>query len=491
MKKLLSLLMCLVLVAGASTSLAATPIRWLTTGDTASVAIQDGDRVIGAINEKFDMELQPDYVPEASVEKVNVAMASGDFPDIVTGSYGTTATQSWIENGMVISLSPYLDKFPHLKAWLDDSYAWTKVNGEYYGIPFITQYNVANALLTLRGDWLEKLGLSYPKTLDEMEAVLKAFTFDDPDGDGQNNTYGYSGMKPIANFNWVFYAYGRQYGDYELDDSGHVIPWFESPSFVPGMTYIKKLWDDGVIDPEFMLNDMNKLEEKFFQGKIGGMDHALYRHVNRLNNSLQALYPDGFIAYDLPPVGPDGTSFGLNQQGRTGFFTCVTAACKEPEKALAFLDFMVSPEGNDLVRLGIEGIHYTRNGEEITLNEEERAKDAFSPNGWAHALAWGSLYWPLESNYLPATENNREAALASVTLATQAQKPSLIKQKTAKEVELGSALNDIFTQYFIDMLQGNVSIEDGAKQLSEEWRSQGGDELLQELNEVYQATKAN
>lgn len=489
MKKFLSLLLSVALVVGVcGSALAASPIRWLTTGDTAAKVIESGDRIVAAIDEKFDIDLNVEYVPEGSVEKVNVAMASGDFPDIVTGAYGTTATQSWIENGMVIPLNDYMDNYPNLKAWLEE-YSWSAVDGKYYGLPFITQYSVANALIGMRGDWLEKLDLEYPTNLDEMKTVLHAFTYDDPDGDGQQNTYGISGQKPIANFDWVFYAYGRQYGDYELNANGEVIPFFEHESFIPAMTYIKELWDDGVVDPEFVLNDSSKLEEKFFQGKIGAMPHAMYRHVSRLEQSTQTLNPDATLVYGLPPVGPDGVSFGLNQAGRSGMMTCITAACKDPEKAVAFLDFMVSPEGNDLVRLGIEGIHYTRSGDEITFNEDERAKDAFSPNGWAHALAWGSLYWPLESGYMPATDPSRDRALESIDLATQAQKPSLIKQKTPLEVEYASALQDIYNQYFIDMLYGTIGIEEGVAQLSAEWRSQGGDEMLAELNSVYAASK--
>ena len=59
------------------------PIRWLTTGDAAAEAIQDNDRIIEAINEKLGIDLTVEIVPEANTEKVNVAMASGDFPDVV------------------------------------------------------------------------------------------------------------------------------------------------------------------------------------------------------------------------------------------------------------------------------------------------------------------------------------------------------------------------------------------------------------------------
>lgn len=466
------------------------PIRWLTTGDAAAAAIQEGDRIIEAINEKLGIDLKVEIVPEGNVEKVNVAMASGDFPDVVTGSYGTSATQQWIDDGMVIPLNDYFDKLGNMKKWLEEDYSWTAIDGKYYGIPFITQYNAANTLIVMRQDWLENLGLSYPTTLEEMKDVMVAFTQDDPDGNGKDDTYGFTAEKPGGNtpFDWAFYAYGRKYADYALDENDQVIPVFEDPSFIPGMTYIKELWDLKVIDPELMLNDMAKKEEKFYQGKAGSMWAPLFRNISRHENSVKELYPDATLTYGPAPKGLDGSS-GMSPQGKGGMMTCITTACKNQEKAAEFVDFMISEEGNNLLRLGIEGIHYTKDGDNIVFNEEERAKDSFASDGWAHALAWGSFYWPLESEYIPVSDPNREKALETVEIASACQVPNLIKQKTPMEIESLSALNDIYIQYFSDMLQGKISIEEGAKKLSESWRSQGGEELLKELNEVYHASK--
>lgn len=463
------------------------PIRWLTTGDTAAEVIQDGDRIIEEINNRLGIELTVEIVPEGSTEKVNVAMASGDFPDVVTGALGTSATQQWIDDGMVIALDGYAETYPNIKTWLDN-YSWSATNGSYYGIPFVTQYDVANTLIVMRQDWLDKLGLSYPETLEDMKEVLNAFTFDDPDGDGQDNTYGYTAEKlsdaSTTPFDWVFFAYGLKYADYALDENDNVIPWFEDPSFIPSMEYIKELWDSGVIDPELMLNDTSKKEEKFYQGKTGSMKAPLYRHVTRHENGVRELYPDASISYGLSPKGPDG-SYGLSKQAKGGMLTCITTACKNPDKAAEFIDFMISEEGNNLLRLGIEGIHYTMDGDQIVFNEEERAKDAFSANGWAHALAWGSFYWPLDCNYIPATDPDRERAQESVELATQCQVKNLVELKTAVEIEKASVVDDIFVQYFNDMLQGKIGIEEGTQKLCADWRSQGGDEILEAVNEYY------
>lgn len=468
------------------------PIKWLTVGDTAAKPMVEGDRIVAEINQQLGIQLTAQIVPEGNVEKINVAMASGDFPDIVTGSYGTAATQQWIDNGMVLDLSPYFDTHPNLKRVCEEEYAWTAIDGKYYGVPFITQFHKANALIGMRGDWLEKLNLSYPETLEDMKTVLTAFTQDDPDGNGQNDTVGLTAEKPNSggstSFDWVFYAYGREYADYALDADGTLIPWFEGESFIPGMTYIKDLWDSGVVDKELFLNDNPKKEEKFYQGKAGAMQAAMFRNYNRYVTSLTQVFPEGTVAIGLPPKGPDG-DYGLAAQGKSGMFTAITAACKNPEKAADFIDLMLSEEGNNLLRLGIEGIHYTKDGDTITFNEEERAKDAFADNGWAHPLAWGSFYWPLESDYLSPNEPNREMALETTKLATQAQKPNLIKEKTPLEIKSSQALNDIMVQYFSDMLQDKLSIEEGAAKLKEAWRSQGGEELLAEVNQVYQDAK--
>lgn len=484
-----------VMAAGRSQSGAASggvPIRWLTTGDSGAKPMVQNDRIIAGINEKLGIRLTMDIVPDGNFEKINIAMASGDFPDIVTGQYGTSATQSWIDNGIVVALNPYFTANSSIKNWLENDYPWdADAKGNFYGVPFITQYNRANALITTRSDWLAKVGLKYPATLDEFKALLSAYVKNDPDGNGRADTTGLTVTKSSgANspLDFVFFAYGRKYADYELDAQGNVIPFFEHESFIPGMTYIKDLWDNGLIDSEYMLNDGPKAEEKFYQGRAGVLIPALYRHVSRIEGNLQKISPNASIVFGTPPRGPSGSS-GLAKQGKGGFFTSITKTGKNPDKAAAFINFMLSPEGNDYVRLGIEGTHFTRQNGKIVFNEAEREKDAFSANGWAHPIAWGNFYWPLESGYLPEGEPARDRALESIKLATDAQVPNLVKRQTDAEIRTGSLVNDVFQQHFSDMLTGKISIRDGAAALSKAWRAQGGDAILADVSAAYKAQK--
>ncbi|MCS7460445.1 extracellular solute-binding protein [Paenibacillus doosanensis] len=467
-----------------------TKIVFLTPGDNAAMGIKSGDRIVAEINKRLNIDLEVKFVPENGYEKINVAMATGDLPDVVTINYPSPSLNQWIDEGMLVPLNDYLPSMPTIKEKLDKNLQWTAVNGKYYGYPFIEER--ANTALTYRADWLDTLGLKPPKTLDEFYQTLKAIATKDPDKNGKNDTYGLTGQKSTGfntSFNFVFYAYGMPHGDWVLDDAGKVVPIFEHPAFKQGVQYLRKLWDEKLIDPEFLLNDTQQREQKFYQGKVGFMAAPLFRHVNRIETSLQKVNPEGKLGYSAPPAGPDGKS-GMNIAAKTGLFTAVTKNAKNPEKAAKFIEFMLSKEGRDLLELGIEGVHYTKQGDKINYNEEERAKDGFASNGWAHPLAWGSVIWPLGEYYLPQTEPQADRARESADIATKSIVPNLINTTTPEEVEMSGVLGELLNQYYIEMITGKRDIDAGLTELSKKWRDQGGNKVLDAVNKAYQAQQS-
>lgn len=466
-------------------------LTYLTTGDQAAKPIQNEDRIVAEINKRLGIRLNVKIVPQNAYDKINVAFASGDLPDVVTTQYPSDSVSQWIREGLIIPINDYLPAMPTIKERLEKSLTWTAVDGNYYGYPFITQLERANNTIQYRADWLEKLGLKPPETLDEFYEVLKAVATKDPDGNGKADTYGYTTTKPtgsgaIGGFNWVFYAYGLPYSDWALDGQGNVIPKFEHPSFKLGMAYLKKLMDEGLIEPEFMLNDTQMKDQKFFKGRVGVMDGALFRHVNRIETSLQKVDPNGRLGFTDPPSGPDGKR-GMNSASKGGLLTAVTKEAANPEKAAKFIEFMVSPEGRELLQLGIEGVHFTRKDGKIEYIEAEREKDNFASGGWAHPLAWGNVTYPLESDYLPETEPQKERALNSVEIASRNIVPSLVKTTTKAEIEFNGIVNELYNQYFMNMLTGKIDIDKGTAELSQKWRAQGGENILKEVAEAYKA----
>ena len=195
-------------------------------------------------------------------------------------------------------------------------FEWSAQNGKYYGMPFITQYSVANTLIVMRQDWLDNLGLSYPQTLDEMKDVMLAFTNDDPDGDGQNNTYGYTAEKP-GQFDWVFFAYGLPYADYSLDENDQVI----RPAI---------LWNDGRTFREKRLSESGDRQGEAFRIHGKHLLHRIYRAEDFVDEKQRA----GELCTDQKDHAAEGLP-GISSDRRTlhrciGRFRHAVIRCEEP-----------------------------------------------------------------------------------------------------------------------------------------------------------------
>ena len=118
--------------------------------------------------------------PEATETKLNLIIASGDYPTFFTGldMYYVTGRSAAIEDGVVVDLSEYLDECaPDYMNFVDENPGMLKLISTDEGeIPFVAPKAQANySGMSIRKDWLDQLGLEIPRTYDELEQVLSAF----------------------------------------------------------------------------------------------------------------------------------------------------------------------------------------------------------------------------------------------------------------------------------------------------------------------------
>lgn len=168
--------------------------------------------------------------------KLRLALTgSEELPDVFP-VYGTQMIADMIESGKVKAIDDDIEKYmPDRLKEIYDKYPETfypvTKDGKTYGIactPALTEGQV----MIIRQDWLDNLGLEAPTNMDEFEAVIKAFTEDDPDGNGKADTYGftYSG-NDIYNTGWVadpvtlFSANSGKYipGSWQEDEEGNLV----------------------------------------------------------------------------------------------------------------------------------------------------------------------------------------------------------------------------------------------------------------------------
>jgi hypothetical protein len=171
--------------------------------------------------------------------------------------------------------------------------------------------------------------------------------------------------------------------------------------------------------------------------------------------------------------------------------TAVTKNAKDPKKAAQLIEFVQSKEGMELLTLGLKDVHFKQNGDKIEYVEAERQKDGFAANGWAHWLTWGATTWPLDSNYLPQSEPDREKATESVKIATADLVPNLVGKIADSEVKNSKVLDAIYNEYFAKLVMSDGSNTDALlKELGQKWRSQGGADVLKEVTELYKQQNA-
>ncbi|SDP85745.1 sugar ABC transporter substrate-binding protein [Lentzea jiangxiensis] len=200
-------------------------------------------------------------------KQVQQRAASQDLPDVVitdTGSLGDFVKQSWtteVKREDVAGGADIVDR-----AWGNGKGA----DGKFYAIPCSTQ-----ALVTLiRKDWREKLGKPVPTTWEELDDLAKAFTRDDPDGNGQNDTYGMlvPGTTDRGYLAWWASSYIWQGGGDILEEEGDgkFRVGVDSPESTKAVERLRKLFcEEKVVQPGSLTLGTNDAHPLFESGKSG------------------------------------------------------------------------------------------------------------------------------------------------------------------------------------------------------------------------------
>lgn len=236
------------------------------------------DEVHDYILKTLNIDLQLTCVSENFTQQLALAIASGDIPDLILMEYRTYV--EYAKEGLFADLTGLVDNYPELMEYVNTGdqgeVCWNrmKVDGAIYGVP-TRSVNTTMLTTAIRQDWLDNLNLQVPTTIDELTEVLRAFTEDDPDQNGLNDTYGLStyGMHNIYSMSYlstIFGAFGATPGqEYLLNDDGTVTTNVISDEYKAAVSYLHDIYAAGYMDPEVFTNSNSQAYEKFATGKMG------------------------------------------------------------------------------------------------------------------------------------------------------------------------------------------------------------------------------
>jgi putative aldouronate transport system substrate-binding protein len=340
-------------------------IEYMGTAKEATLPADDQNIIKQQIDQKLNIDLQMNLSPDYD-NKINVRVAASDFPDIFP--VGKAQLSQFASQGALLDLTPYADKLKNVQQYLGDFWNAGKSGGKMYYIPGLPGMSDRYFTYWIRTDWLDKLHLKPPSTLDELVQVSKAFTFNDPDGNGKKDTYGITGPG-LAAFAPIFGAYGVPLGRYDQTkdelyvENGKAMDSLQEKGMKEALTFVNSLVTAGVVDPELVANKSADVQKKAFQGQEGivFIDWASMTK-DEFVKQYQTVNPNAKWV-QLPAIqGPYGKSNNAwDASTGSGGIALPKTLEKDPAKlnrVLQLLDYMGSPEGSRLSMFGVEGRDY-------------------------------------------------------------------------------------------------------------------------------------
>lgn len=313
-------------------------------------------------NIKQNLNINIDYAFKTSTlnyeQKVNMAIASGNLPDAML--VGPVELKQMYQADQLADMTDVYQRYasPVIKSIVEstDGEAMNSVtfDGRMMAIPNVQLRADGIHLLWIRKDWLDKLGLEPPKTMDQLEAIARAFVERDPDGNGKADTIGLAGPAAMGRlyanflhstnvlygFDGIFAAYNAYPGYWLKDDRG-VRYGSTGPETKEALGKLRELYAAGLIDPEMGVRQ--NPDEPVVTGKTGMFFAPWWAPYGPLGDAVKYNPEANWQAYALP----------LDRKGRysphmsttSSQFVVVRKGYEHPEAVMKLLNNLVLGEG--------------------------------------------------------------------------------------------------------------------------------------------------
>ncbi|HZG78049.1 MAG TPA: extracellular solute-binding protein [Paenibacillus sp.] len=307
------------------------------------------------INENGPVDVEFVPIPRnESQQKYSMLFASGEAPDLVLEYDNAFVNTLWAQKQLLplddliaehsTEYKKLLETFPELKKLA------TKPDGKMYEVARIMKPEILG-MMVIRKDWLDKLGLQVPTTVEELYQVADAFANGDPDGNGAKDTFGIN-LSQFA----TYYVDAMFQNEMFIIQDGELIRQFDR--IKPAYEFKRRLFENNIVDKDF-LTDTNgqKAEQDFASGKLG--IYLAYASVISKNyDTLKNTVPEAEIVAMPFPASEFG-QFGPDFNPPFQLTGSVNANAKDPAAVMKYIDFMVSESTVKHFAYGEEGVHYT------------------------------------------------------------------------------------------------------------------------------------
>ncbi len=439
--------------------------------------------VASVLEEKTGYKVIYDMLPSSNAnDKLNMVISSQEDYDFIIGG-GVAQVTSFARSNALTDLTPWLAYAPKLDAAINDfERATFTIDGKLYAIgmqnPAFDGRGSVGTCVFLRQDYMDELNADMPETLDQFTDLLRSFKTLSDDTIPMTITTD-TFMVP-----GILGAFGIPNDWNEVD--GQLVNRALDPRTKEYLSYMRSLYEEGLIDTEFAANRSANVFEKFSTGKAASAV-LNYWDCDSYGDAMKELQPNAKISY-LPPLAGENDQRGIGfTAGGFDRICYIPKTCKNIEHVINYFELKLDEETFRSYIIGEEGVHYyvDENGDRWPINPafvNERGNATNYRTGSPSEVY--SEYWKLRvkkrAEYWDAwnTMNSQPAFTDYAVGNVTGYAPAFESTNNV------SSLNAMFNTECIKIIAGSLEV-DAFDDFADEWLNAGGQELTDDYNNWY------
>ena len=344
-------------------------------------------------------------------EKLNALIAADSLPDFITLGWWEPQINEMIDRDMVYALNALADEYdPYFYQVSDaDAVSWyTQEDGNIYSYPN-SSYSAkdleehdnigSNQTFLVRKDIYEAIGSPDMTTPEGFQAAVEKAYEMFPTVDGEP-------LIPVGAHvfneqgNVSFDKYLMNFLAVPFEENGKIYDRYTNEDYITWLKMFRRLGEEGLLANDIFIDQRTQMEEKLSKGRYFCM---IYQSTDMVaqQKELYVNHPDRiYLAVDGPrnAAGDDHT---LPTTGINGWtVTLISKNCENPERAIAFLDYLLSEQGQLRICLGVEGETFDYVAGKPVVKEEVNAVLNSDRAEYDRTYGADDTYWMLQDEVI-------------------------------------------------------------------------------------------
>lgn len=440
-------------------------------------------------------------------QQIKLTLTSGDLPDYFKINL-LSDYQQMVNAGVLADMTDLYEKYasPLLRQIIEKEgtnvYLPVTSDGKMYGIPRKMPSTNGYNHLWIRQDWLNNLNLERPETMEDVLAVARAFTKDDPDGNGKADTLGMRFDNDyIDTKKGIFWGF-RAYPDFWLEKDGKAVYGSVQPEMKKAYGFLKTMYDERLIDREFATNDSSKSQEGIVGGKVG-MTYGPHWEAGSFKQCKEIDPKAEWVAIALPTE--DGSPVKIPLTNAVEGIYVASKDAEHPEALIKLLNAYVEAifgESGDYGKFfSVEGIGAIWDqapvgmlDPELDIQGHRDWKKAAEENNYDDLDGSGKAFYNFAQSGLTQYEymfgpKDTPFAFVDNTYPDQVIWNAYFGAPTNTQVARGSSMDEFLDMTGVAFITGQDELDSGFDKMVEKWYSMGGDQVTKEINEAIENSK--